>query len=404
MDSQQRVELVNSLIIILIPIILAIFAMIGYLIFAYFKNKNSKDGKLSENSSNSTNPDKTKAGKQSIFNFMEFDEINDNMIIQKNNSRFLMIVECQGINYDLMSGMEKTGVEEGFVQFLNTIRNKIQIYIQTRPINLESSLEGYRERIYEIESKLNYMQMQYDEMVENGEYPQEQIEKVYFELTKQRNLYEYGLSVLQDTERMSLNKSILSKKYYIIVPYYAAEAGNDSLDKEELRGIAFSELYTRAQSIARAISVCDVRSKVLNSQELTELLYMAYNRDEAEVFGLDKALKAGFDEIYTTAPDVLKKKMKELDKVIEEKALEKAQQKVEEARSELETKVIEKEESMDDLIAQMAKLIIKQNEKYIGKAVKNKAIEKIDNENTKEGGKGNEKKKSTRTRNKNATV
>ena len=404
MDSQQRVELVNSLIVILIPIILVIFAMLGYLVYAYFKNKNNQDAKLPENNSNSTNADKTKAGKQSIFNFMEFDEIKDNMIIQKNHTRFLMVVECQGINYDLMSGMEKTGVEEGFVQFLNTIRNKIQIYIQTRPINLESSLEGYREKIHEIESKLNYMQMQYDEMIENGEYPQEQVEKVYFELTKQRNLYEYGLSVLQDTERMSLNKSILSKKYYIIVPYYAAEAGNDSLDKEELRGIAFSELYTRAQSISRAISVCDVRSKVLNSHELTELLYMAYNRDEAEVFGLDKALKAGFDEIYSTAPDVLKKKMKELDKVIEEKAIEKAQQKVDEARSELETKISEKEESMDDLIAQMAKLIIKQNEKYIGKDVKNKAIEKIDNENTKEGGKGNEKKKTTRTRNKNATV
>ena len=38
MDSQQRVELVNTLIIILIPIILVIFAMLGYLLFAYFKN------------------------------------------------------------------------------------------------------------------------------------------------------------------------------------------------------------------------------------------------------------------------------------------------------------------------------------------------------------------------------
>ena len=27
---------------------------------------------------------------------------------------------------------------------------------------------------------------------------------------------------------------------------------------------------------------------------------MAYNRDEAETFGLDKAIQAGFDEIYST--------------------------------------------------------------------------------------------------------
>lgn len=402
MDSQQKLELVNMLVLVLIPIMFVIMALIGYLIFAYFRNKNNSKSKEETASNQSTNTGLQ--NKQSIFKFMEFDEVTDNMIIQKNHTRFLMVIECQGINYDLMSGMEKTGIEEGFVQFLNTLRHKIQIYIQTRPINLESSLEVYRQRVKEVESKLNYMQMQYDQMLESDEYTEEQISKAFFELTKQRNLYEYGVSVLQDTERMSLNKSILSKKYYIIIPYYSAEAGNDSLDKEEIRGIAFSELYTRAQSIVRAISICEVRGKILNSNELVELLYMAYNRDEAEVFGLDKAMRAGFDEIYSTAPDVLKKKMKELDKVIEEKAIQKAQQKIDEAKSELELKVAEKEESMDDLIAEMARLIIKKNEKHIGKEVKNAAIEKIDKENTKEGGKGNEKKKSTRTRNRKSTI
>lgn len=404
MDSQQKIELVNTLIIILIPVIFVIFAMIGFLIFTYFKNKNGSNQQDQEKTSNKDSLPTGTQNKQSIFKFMEFDEVIDNMIIQKNHTRFLMVIECQGINYDLMSGIEKTGVEEGFVQFLNSLRHKIQIYIQTRPINLESSLEAYRQRVKEIESKLNYMQLQYNQMLESDEYTEEQISKASFEITKQQNLYEYGLSVLQDTERMSLNKSILNKKYYIIVPYYSAEAGNDNLDKEEMRSIAFSELYTRAQSIVRAISVCDVRGKVLNSNELVELLYMAYNRDEAEVFGLDKALKAGFDEMYVTAPNVLKKRMKELDKMIEEKALEKAQQKVQEAKSELQLKVEEKEESLEDLISEMAKLIIKQNEKNIGKEVKDKAIEKIDKESTKEGGKGNEKKKSTRARTKKSTI
>ena len=68
------------------------------------------------------------------------------MIIQKNQTRFLMVVECQGVNYDLMSGVEKNSVEEGFVQFLNSLRNPIQIYIQTRSINLENSLETYKEQ------------------------------------------------------------------------------------------------------------------------------------------------------------------------------------------------------------------------------------------------------------------
>ena len=398
MNSQEITELANILLIVVVFIILAIFGLIIYWVYIKFRNKGEtqKSKQTSNSAGNFVSQDK-----QSIFKFMEFDEVTDNMIIQKNNTRFLMAIECQGINYDLMSGVEKTGVEDGFVQFLNTLRHKIQIYIQTRPINLESSLNVYRQRVKEVESKLNRMQIQYDNMLESYEYSEEEVEKVYFELTKQKNLYEYGLSVLQDTERMSLNKSILNKKYYIIIPYLSIEAGNDKLDKQELRGIAFSELYTRAQSIIRAISICGVRGKVLNSNELIDLLYMAYNRDEAEVFGLDKALKAGFDEMYSTAPDVLEKKMEELNKKIEEQALIKAQQKVDEARSEIELQIMEKEENIDDIIAEMAKLILEENEQTIGIDVKDMAIEKINNEkkaekNTKERSKINEKKKTTR--------
>ena len=322
------------------------------------------------------------------------------MIIQKNGNRYLMVVECQGINYDLMSGVEKTSVEEGFVQFLNTLRHPVQIYIQTRSINLESSLSVYREKVKAVEMKLTNMQMQYEQMRESGEYSEEQLRRAFFEVTKQANLYEYGKSVLQDTERMSLNKNILNKKYYLVIPYYSAEAANDNLDKAELEGIAFSELYTRAQSLIRSISICGVRGKILKSNELIELLYMAYNRDEAETFGLDKAMKAGYDEIYVTAPNVLKKKMAEIDKMIEDRAVKMANMKVDEAKTELERQVEEKENNMDDLIAQMAKIIIQENEQYLGTELTDKAIEKIDDEKTKEGGNANEKRKTTRGRKK----
>ena len=90
----------------------------------------------------------------SVMDFMEFDRIEDNMIVQKNGLKYIMVVECQGINYDLMSEVEKNSVEEGFIQFLNTIRHPIQIYVQTRTINLESSLQTYRDKVKEIEDKI----------------------------------------------------------------------------------------------------------------------------------------------------------------------------------------------------------------------------------------------------------
>ena len=398
MNSGSTAQLIKTLTYILIPIVIAVFCMIGFLVYVFFQEKMKKYGENNEKSD--TRKNSPKQNKQSIFNFMEFDTVRDNMIIQKNGDRYLMVVECQGINYDLMSGVEKTGVEEGFVQFLNTLRYPIQIYIQTRSINLESSLTGYREKVKEVETKLRNMQMRYSQMRESGDYSEEQLKKAFYEVTKQANLYEYGKSILQDTERMSLNKNILNKQYYIILPYLAAEVEGENLDKREIEGMAFSELYTRAQSLINSISICGVRGKILRSTELVELLYMAYNRDEAETFGLDKALKAGYDEMYSTAPNVLNKKMKELDKMIEEKAMQLANEKVEEAKTELEKQIEEKEYSMDDLISKMAKIIIEENEPYIGKEVKDKAIGKIEKNNTKEGGNADGKKKTTRGRKK----
>ena len=81
-------------------------------------------------------------------------------------------------------------------------------------------------------------------------------------------------------------------------------------DKEEIKGLAFSELYTNCQSMIQSLGSCSINAKILNSRELAELLYIAYNRDEAEVFGLDRALAAGYDELYSTAPEVIEKNIR----------------------------------------------------------------------------------------------
>ena len=335
--------------------------------------------------------------KQSIFSFMEFDAIEDNMIVQKKGKRFLMAVECQGVNYDLMSGVEKTSVEQGFLQFLNTLRHPIQIYIQTKTVNLESSISTYKQKVKEIQNKLAKTEMDYRSMENSGRYSKEQLEKYKFEVIKQRNLYEYGLDIIRNTEQMSFNKNILTKQYYIIVPYYLEESENENFDKEEIKNLAFTELYTKAQSIISALYVCGIKGKILDSNELMELLYVAYNRDESEMYNLNKVLNAGYEELYSTAPDVLDKRMKELDKKIEEEAVRKANEAVMEAMEENEKQkaVKEKEDKLNSLIDDMAKIIIQENEEFIGQEVAEKAQEKIDSNNgeNKEGGKVEDEKK-----------
>ena len=228
--------------------------------------------------------------------------------------------------------------------------------------------------------------MKYDQMVNSGNYTDEELKAAFYELTKTTNLYEYGKDIIYTTEKMSLNKNVLNQKYYVVVPYYPEELGENNFDKQEITNLAFSELYTRAQSIIRTLGVCGVNGKVLNSNELVDLLYVAYNRDDAEIYGVDKAIEAGYDELYSTAPDVIDKKIKALNEQIEKEAFEKANQKVIEAKSEKEQALEQKQESMEDLIDQMAKLIIAQNRQIVGEDVAEDAIKKVNQDTAKRRG------------------
>lgn len=396
---------VESLTSILTIVIIVIFVLLAILAIVYFTSNKKKNKRESNTNKTEESNDKEKGKKiknftiDSVMNFMEFDKIEDNMIVTKNATKYIMIVECQGINYDLMSEVEKNAVEEGFIQFLNSIRHPIQIYVQSRTVNLENSIATYRDRVKEIEENYQKQEMQYKEMRSSGKYTKEQIDRAYYELTKQRNLTEYGKDIIYNTERMSLNKNVLNQRYYIVVPYYPEELGQNNFDKEEIKNMAFSELYTRCQSIIRTLSACEVNGKILTSEKLMDLLYVAYNRDEQETFGLDKALRAGYDELYSTAQDVLDKKMKTLDNQIEQEAINKANEKVMEAQSAKERALSRKQRNMDDLIDDLAKLIIERNASSIGYDVAQDAINGIDEDkNRKKGGTEDNVKEKTKRR------
>lgn len=398
--------------ILTIAVIILFFAIL-VLAFVYWqmsvKSKREKETKESGNGSKSGGESSTSVQggytKLSVFDFMEFDKIEDNMIVQNNGARYLMAIECEGINYDLMSEIEKVSVEQGFIQFLNTLRHPIQIYTQTRTINISSSIENYNKKMTEIKDELEKRKMQYNKMIQAGGYDRRDLEEIRVEIARQQNLYDYGKDIVANIENMSLNKNVLRKHYYIIIPYYASELGSNVLDEEEKRNMIFSELYTRAQSITRTLFACSMKCRVMDSNDLAELLYVAYNRDESETYGIDKALRAGYGELYSTAPDVLDKKMLAINKEVEDKALELAKQKVDEVKSEKEKIVEKKEKNFDQLVQELAELIVKENKEYVGKDVAKEAIKRIKEDTKDKEGEANvkeEKKRAIRRTRKNA--
>ena len=379
-------------------LLIASVVILGILIIVFIAlsiNKNKKEKKFDEAMIQTGEIEKEKAKSkiiqtktytpQDVKSCLDFDEIKDNMIVQDKGKRLVMVIQCQGINYDLMSTMEKVSVEQGFVQFLNTLTRPIQLYIQSRKVNLNESIQNYKKRLKDIETKYNKIKIQYEQAQKNSNLSTEQFNIIRLEYVRQKNLYDYTRDIINNTEKMSLNKNILTKNYYIAISYVPDNTEN-LFQKDELLDMAFSELYTNAQSLLRILSVCGITGKVLDSTELADLLYVAYNRDASEVYGVDKAIKAGYDALYTTAPDVIDKKMEELDKIIKEKALELANSTIEEVtlKSRRKKELEDREKNIRNIIKDMAKSMIEENEEYIGKEIKEESIRELEKNKNKE--------------------
>lgn len=262
--------------------------------------------------------------RESIFDFMEFDEIVDNMIVRKNKSQYIMILQCNGVNYDLMSEQEKISVEEGFVQFLNTLRFPIQLYIQSRTLNLREIIEEYKARIDNLTVEIDKIDAKIAQAKTTGNKALR--EKLEFEKRRKVNILEYGINITDYVEKLSSNKNVLQQRTYVVVSYYSAEIGGglEKYSKEEIYNMCFAELYTRCQNIASALGNSQITCSILDSEELAELLYIAYNRDEAELLQLSKALDSQYDALYSTGKDVLKKKQEKLDQEINIAAIDMA--------------------------------------------------------------------------------
>ena len=160
----SNIEILTSVLTI---IIIAIVVLLMILVLVYFFSKRKKTNKVKKVESTTTDtkgiPKEKTFAVASVMDFMEFDTVEDNMIVQKDGNKYIMVLECQGINYDLMSEVEKNSVEEGFIQLLNTLRFPIQLYIQTRSLNLRDILDEYKNKIKEIQRQIEHLDIKIKE-------------------------------------------------------------------------------------------------------------------------------------------------------------------------------------------------------------------------------------------------
>ena len=245
---------------------------------------------------------------EDIKKFLPFDDIKNNMIVQENGERFTMLIECAGINYYLMSEAEKIAVEEGFIQFLNSIRFPIQIYVQSRTINLDESIESYKEHLQKHTDEFNKLLNTFSALDAQGA-SEDKLVEVGLLIEKKEKALDYTKDLIDNISYLTQNSNVLQKKYYIVVSYHISELGLiNNLDNDEMFNLAYTELTNRADSIRGGIYSCGIESHILTTSELTEVMYIAVNRDDSDIFNIKKVVDSDILSISTTARDVVFKK------------------------------------------------------------------------------------------------
>ena len=194
-------------------------------------------------------------------------ELRDNVVIMKDGS-FRAVVACKSINFDLMSDMEREGVEVFYQNFLNSLKFTVQILVRSQRVDIGP----YLERLTEI----------------------------------RRNNDNMLLGVLMDDyidfiNRLSQEANIMDKTFFVVIPYYtSAEAEKDlqatknffktftKAKPSEVTRIdrvtydkAMSEIANRVESVMSGLFQIGIHSVRLNTRELAELYYNFNNPDTA---------------------------------------------------------------------------------------------------------------------------
>lgn len=326
--------------IIILPIIFLIIMIVFFVLFLLVskrqevtlktmdkngKIKDENNKKISKEDLKKQDDSKSQIKREDIFKFMEFDKILNNMIVQDGGSKFTMAVKCKGINYDLMSEVEQLAVEEGFITFLNTLKYPIQLYVQAQNIDLKSVIEKYKDNTVDISKEYDEINKEYAKLASAFDVNEKKLDKVSKERDSITNVYEYAQDMINYVEKMSGNKNLLQRNFYVIVSYSTAEiAAVDKFNKDEIVEMCFTELNTRCQAIISALSSCSVSGKILDSNELADLLYSAYNRDDKGLIGIHEALDSGIFRLYSTSEDAIYKKTMAIDEYLKNEARIKA--------------------------------------------------------------------------------
>jgi hypothetical protein len=193
--------------------------------------------------------------------FVPIKEVRDGIVVLKDNG-MRAVVMASSLNFALKSADEQNSIIFQFQNFLNSLDFSIQIFIQSRRLNIEPYLGLLEERYKDQPTELMKIQTrEYIEFIRTFTENTNIMSKSFFVVIP------YSPPVI-DTKKNPFEK--LLKK----TPQAAAE------DKSKVFEENRSQLDQRVSVVTQGLARCGIKCAQLGTEEIVELYYKIFNPDE----------------------------------------------------------------------------------------------------------------------------
>lgn len=197
---------------------------------------------------------------QSTKQLVGISNIIDNVVLLKNGS-LRSVIEVTAINFELRSEGEQIAILQNFQRFVNSIDFPLQIVVNSRKLNIDEYVKLIEKSSSELTNEL---------------------------LKIQATEYSKFISELSDLS------NIMSKKFYIVIPFYVFEAPSKAGITQSLKSIFKpstvakeltpeqletykSQLLQRTELIFDGLVGMGLKTRTLEKDDLINLFYGLYN-------------------------------------------------------------------------------------------------------------------------------
>lgn len=185
-------------------------------------------------------------------------EVRDGILILPNNN-YRQVIKTSSINFELKSESEQDILIDNFQNFLNSLPTKIQILIRIREVDLNQYVENVKQ----------------------------------IKLTEKKQVYKNQIDdYCQFISNLVSGNKILSRKFYIIIPY-KSEVKTKDFD------IIKKQLNLTSNLVIKSLEKLGMKAEPLTSIEILNLFYTFYNQNQTKTQKItNETIKALVEENY----------------------------------------------------------------------------------------------------------